>query len=169
MKNKWLKFSEDLGLSDRKESQFWISAKLKCNKLVGINLHGETNAMAYEERKIIISAWRKDFHAKIEETEKTPERGYNADQTGLYYKKLPNSVYVDESNKKYYSGVKQLKYKTHFTLMVVTPARKKVPMSVVGKPKIQNASNLWMDQGHSFHTKTKQILGLIKKSHDGGF
>ena len=100
MKNKWLKFSEDLGLSDRKESQFWISAKLKCNKLVGINLHGETNAMAYEERKIIISAWRKVFHDKIVEVDTPPVCVYNADQNGLYHHNLPNRVYVDESKRR---------------------------------------------------------------------
>ena len=83
-------------------------------------MHGEANDMTDEEREIIMSAWRKDFHANIAEVDTIPECVWNADQTGLYYQNLPNSVYVDEANKKDYAGVKQMKYNTRITLMVRT-------------------------------------------------
>lgn len=61
---------------------------------------------------------------------------YNGDQTGLYYQKLPNWMYVDKDAKKTYAGVKQMKDKTRITLMVRTAADgSKVPLSIVNKPK----------------------------------
>ena len=48
-----LEFSEGLGLNEFKSSPYWISATLKCNKKVGINLYGEENNMIDEEREII--------------------------------------------------------------------------------------------------------------------
>ena len=98
MDNKFLNFEERLGLNDFKYPPCWISATLKRNKKFGINLHGEANAMIYEERKIIMSEWHKYFHAKISELDTPPECVYNADQTGRYYQNIPNCVYVDEAN-----------------------------------------------------------------------
>ena len=45
MENKWLKFAKGSGINDFKASPFWISATLKRNKKVGINLHGAENDM----------------------------------------------------------------------------------------------------------------------------
>ena len=98
-----------------------------------------------------------------------PECFYNADQNFLCYQKLPNSVYVDEANKHYYFGVNQMKDKTRCTLMVGTSASgENVTCYSWETEKIQNNSNLQMAQGHPFHTKTKQIIFLIEKSHYGG-
>ena len=63
-----------------------------------------------------------------------PSRVYNGDQTGLYYQKLPNRMYVDKDTKHTHAGVKQMKDKTRVTLMVCTAADgSKVPLAVVGK------------------------------------
>jgi len=64
-----LKFAEGLGLTDFKASPSWISATLKRNKKVGINLPGKANDMTNEEREVIMSAWRKDFQTKIVEVD----------------------------------------------------------------------------------------------------
>ena len=96
MENKLFKFSEGLGINDFKASPFWISATLKRNKKVGINLHGEASAVTDEEREIIVSEWRNNFHDKISEVDTPPELVYNLYQTGVYYQKLLNRVYVDE-------------------------------------------------------------------------
>ena len=42
-----------------------------------------------------MTAWRRDFHANITEVDTPPGYFYNADQSGLYYHKLPNFVYVE--------------------------------------------------------------------------
>ena len=62
--------------------------------------------MIDEEREMIMLEWRKDFHSKIAEVDTYPEWAYNEYQTGLYYQKLLNHVYVDEANKRDYAGVK---------------------------------------------------------------
>ena len=62
-----------LGLNDFKASPCWISDTLNRNKKVGVHLYGESNDMTDEEREIIISAWRKDFHAKISEVDTPPK------------------------------------------------------------------------------------------------
>ena len=60
-----MKCVEGMGHSDFKASQLWVPATLKFNKKVGINLHGESNDIKDEESYIIMSVWRKYFHANI--------------------------------------------------------------------------------------------------------
>jgi hypothetical protein len=61
---------------------------------------------------------------------------YNANQTGLYYQKLPNRIYVDAASKNDYSGVKQRKDKTCDTIMICTSSDgTKVPLVVIRKLK----------------------------------
>jgi hypothetical protein len=60
---------------------------------------------------------------------------YNADQTGLFYNKLPNHVYIDKDQQDYH-GVKQMKSKDRVILMVASSASgKKVPLFMAGKSK----------------------------------
>ena len=89
-----------------------------------------------------MSVWRKEFHTKIVEVGTPPEYVYNAYQTGLYYQKTPNRVYVDEANKKNYDCVNQMRDKTRITLMVGTSVSGgELPLAVVGNQKIHNFSN----------------------------
>ena len=68
---------------------------------------------------------------------------YNADQTGLFYTKLPNRLYVPIENRKDYKGAKQMKSKDRITLMICTSADgKNVPLAVVGKSKKPHCFNL---------------------------
>ena len=65
-----------------------------------------------------------------------PSCVYSGDQTDLYYQKLPNRMYVDKDTKSTYVGIKKMKDKTRFILMVCTATDGiKVPLSVIGKPK----------------------------------
>ena len=70
MEKECLKSAGGLGSNDFKSSPRWISATLRHNKKVGINLYGEANDMIYEDRDIIMSALRKDFHANIADVDK---------------------------------------------------------------------------------------------------
>ena len=59
---------------------------------------------------------------------------YNADQTGLFYQKLPNQLYADKNAMRTTRGVKQMKSKERITLMVAIAADgSKVPLTIVGK------------------------------------
>jgi len=65
----------------------------------------------------------------------TIDRLYNADQTGLFYNKLRNYLYIDKDEQDYH-GVKQMKSKNHIMLMVASSAvGKKLPLYMVGKSK----------------------------------
>eukprot|EP00041_Stephanoeca_diplocostata_P012833 m.215851 g.215851 ORF g.215851 m.215851 type:complete len:104 (+) comp19110_c0_seq25:264-575(+) len=64
------------------------------------------------------------------------DRVFNADQTGLYYQKLPTTMYIKRCEKKTVRCTKQMKDKTRITLMVCTSAvEKKCPLAVVGNPQ----------------------------------
>ena len=59
---------------------------------------------------------------------------YNADQTGLFYNKLPNFTFVRESERKTVRGCKKMTSKDRLTLMICTSAAGgKVPIALVGK------------------------------------
>jgi hypothetical protein len=60
---------------------------------------------------------------------------YNDDQTGLFYNKLPNRIYVNKDQHDYH-GIKLMKRKDQVTLMVASSgAGKKLPFFMVGKSK----------------------------------
>ena len=58
----------------------------------------------------------------MQEKEVGPACVYNADQTGMFYAKLPNSLYVDKNNKNDYKGSKQIKDKLRVMAMISTSA-----------------------------------------------
>ena len=88
------------------------------------------------EREVIMEDWYIKFHKLLEEFSIPPSRVYNGDQTGLYYQKLPNRMYVDKGTKHNHAGIKQMKNKTRVILVVCTVVGgSKVPLAVVGEPK----------------------------------
>ena len=51
-----------------------------------------------EQRIAIINKWKEeDFHPSIEKHKHAPQCIYNADQTGLFYQKIPNRIYVEKA------------------------------------------------------------------------
>lgn len=93
--------------------------------------------MDEEKKAAIKDKWRKEeFWPLIDQYNVSMNCIYNGDQTGLFYQKLPNTLYVDKNRKKEYSGAKQMKDKNRITLMVCTSASgAKCPLSIVGKAK----------------------------------
>ena len=64
----------------------------------------------------------------------TPLRVHNGDQSGLFYCKLPNSIYANKANARTLCGAKSMKAKERITLMVcISASGDKCPMLVVGK------------------------------------
>ena len=90
-----------------------------------------------------MSKWSGKFLTTLKDAGVGPWCVYNADQTGLFYTKLPNSLYVPIENRKVYKGAKQMKSKNSITLMIFTSADgKKLPLAVVGKSKKPHFFNL---------------------------
>ena len=62
---------------------------------------------------------------------------YNMDETGLFFKCLPNRRFVDAKDAKIARGTKLIKAKDRITLFVTTNATgtDKVPLSMIGRAK----------------------------------
>ena len=139
MEEKAKLFAKQCGYADGSfnASAGWIQNTLNRHGIIGIKLHGEANDLDDAEREKVMLEWTtKKFHPLLEQHNISPGCCYNADQTGLFYTKLPNRLYVYEGEKKNYAGVKQMKSKDRITMMVCTSAAgAKLPVAFVGKAK----------------------------------
>ena len=78
--------------------------------------------------------WRKELQNLCDEKNVNPSCLYNSDQTGLFYWKLPYSLYVAKDHRKEYSGTKQMKDKNQVTAMICTAADGwEAPIALIGK------------------------------------
>ena len=133
---KCLGWATELGFHEFKVSAGWIQNTLKYHNLKRIKLHGEAADMCEEEKQAVMQPWREEFHKLIEDKNVSRDRIYNADQSGCFYQKLPNVLYVDKSKEKEFKGTKQMKDKTRVTIMVCTSASgSRLPLAVIGKYK----------------------------------
>ena len=136
LRAKALFWAENMGLEAFKASSGWVDKTLKRHGIERINLHGEAMDMTEDERIRVMAPWKKELEELIEDKKNSPKCLYNADQTGLFFQKLPNSLYVEKCRAKDYAGVKQMKDKTRITMMVCTAADgTRQPVAVVGKAK----------------------------------
>ena len=88
------------------------------------------------ERLKIVAEFARELERLIDELNLDPYQIFNADQTSLFYSKIPNMIYGDKEAKKNLAGVKAMKSKDRITIMVcVSASGEKVPLFVVGKPK----------------------------------
>ena len=143
MREKCVKRAKDLGIDGFKASPQWISKTLKRGDFTRINLHGEGEEMSQEQFDKVMTPWRKELRELCEEKGVSPKCVYNADQTGLFYQKLLNSLYVRKGEAKTLKGKKQMKDKTRVTVMVTTAADGwRAPLAVIGKSKQPQCFNL---------------------------
>jgi hypothetical protein len=95
-----------------------------------IALHGEGMEMSPEMQVQNKTKFLAQLYACMEKYNIPFERLYNADQTGLFYKKMPNRIYLDKGNEDFH-GVKQMKSKDRVTIMVCTSAEgEKLPLLI---------------------------------------
>ena len=65
-----------------------------------------------------------------------PENIFNIDETGYFYKVLPNKGYVQEGKGKCVRGTKNTKFKNRVTMYVCTNEKGyKIPLAMIGKSK----------------------------------
>ena len=115
LQTKALEYAKKLNVENFEASSGWLQKVLDRNNLTGIKLHGEAGDMTQEQHQKIMKEWEKDIWAPA--LQWLAEDGndehdlmdciYNADQTGLYYQKLPNHIFVDKSKKKDIKGAKR--------------------------------------------------------------
>jgi len=115
-------------------SNGWITATLNRHRLIGVRLHGEASEMSVEMAEQTMHSFRVDLQSKMDAYNVPKERVWNADQSGLYFQKLPNRMYCKPEERATMRGVKQMKDKTRITLMICTSAGGgKIPLAVIGK------------------------------------
>ena len=101
-------------------SDGWISSVLKRNDLIRHSLHGEAAEVDEAVAGPAMAKFRNDLADLCNRYCVMMEEIYNADQTGLYYQKLPNQSYCKEEERRSMRGVKQMKDKERLTIMVCT-------------------------------------------------
>lgn len=145
-------------------SNGWLNDTMKRYGFTQVNLHGEANDMTDDERETVMVPFRKKLQDLCEELGVGPECLYNADQSGILYQKLPNSLYVDKDRKKQYAGTKLMKDKTRITIMVCTAANGvKFPLAIIGKPKKPACFRLLPDQQNTPIPYTNQSNAWFDK------
>ena len=94
-------------------------------------LHGEAGGADVDAVQAEIDSLRE----KIKQY--SPANVYNMDETGLFFKALPNRSYLKKKDTKNARGTKLMKAKDRVTLYVTTNAdgTDKVPLSLIGKSK----------------------------------
>ena len=117
-------------------SSGFIQKCFQRHNIVPLRLHGEGGDMTKEDMEEEISELRRQLRVLILKHSIKPACVYNTDQIGLFYAKLPNSVYAVKSNAKTMSGVKSMKAKERVSLMVcVASYGSKTPLCVVRNPR----------------------------------
>eukprot|EP00984_Skeletonema_dohrnii_P031549 scaffold24154_cov78-Skeletonema_dohrnii-CCMP3373.AAC.1 len=119
------------GMNDCKFSDNWGMKVARMNGWKSRALHGEAGSVDVEA-----------CTPKIEEictliAEYDLDHVYNMDETGLFFKCLPNRSYVKKEHYKNARGTKLMKAKDRTTVYVCTNASgtDKVPLSIIGKAK----------------------------------
>ncbi|GFW55727.1 tigger transposable element-derived protein 1 [Trichonephila clavipes] len=76
-------------------SKGWLTGFLKRNALHNIKVTGESvRQQMKEQQKYFQRSWRKLLHGDY-----SADQVFNADETGLYWKKLPNRTYITKNCK----------------------------------------------------------------------
>lgn len=120
---------EIAALNAFKASESWASKFARKSGWRSIALHGEAGSVDIKSVQPAITKLRD----KIKEYD--PDHVYNMDETGLFFKVLPNRSYVKKSEIKSARGTKLMKAKDRVTLYITTngDGTDKVPLSMIGK------------------------------------
>jgi hypothetical protein len=116
--------------------------------------------MSEEDKVSKRASFTTTLRAYMEHYDLSMDCVYNADQTGLFYNKLPNRIYIDKDEEDYH-GVKQMKSKDRVMLMVASTGAGNLS-SWLGSPRSQNGF-VCVVMCHPWPTFTKQMHDLIRK------
>lgn len=161
MQKRALQFAKDEldeeQFQDFKASNGWFHRLCKRHNIKSIVLHGEGNEIPEEERIKMMGTMKAEVMQHMEEHDIKLENVFNADQTGLFYRKFPNRMYVsnnsnhDKKDSREQRGTKAMKDKDRITVMVATSATgTKLPLAFVGKSKTPKCFALRRAGGRKF-------------------
>ena len=117
-------------------SRGWIEKLKRRKKLSVSKLLGEANTLSPAVLEAKITEFRDELLALMNEHDVDSSHVFNADQTGLYYRRFPCTTIVSADRKQFVKGTKAMKDKDRITAMVCTSSTgAKVPIAFVGKAK----------------------------------
>lgn len=131
LKGDTLSVSERAKFESFKVSSKYVRLFVKWNDLKSTRLHGEVGSVDRASKAAAMDRVREIT------SHYDPEYIFNMDETGLFFRQLPKTSYVEPGEKKTVRGVKGMKAKDRITVIVATNATGyfKIPLSVIGKAK----------------------------------
>lgn len=129
LKQKAEDFAEKLGHTNFSATDGWFSRWKKRENMVWSSLKGE----AGEADVVAADAWLREVWPTIIE-EYSPDDIFNADETGLYYRALPEHTYIFKADSAKIKGVKICKERLT-VLCCASMAGKREQLLVIGKSK----------------------------------
>ena len=88
-----------------KASEGWIARMLQRAAKSGVVLQGEAQEISDAEAEAAIAQFKLEIKAVQDEHDIPVEHIFNGDQTGLYYRKLPNRTFCNKEERKTIRGV----------------------------------------------------------------
>jgi len=107
----------------------WVQRWTQRHNLTSVVLHGAGGSVNLEEAE----EWMATIQGLLQDFE--PENIFNMDETGLFYRWLPNRSFVPAKQRRAARGTKSMKAKERVTLLLACNATgsKKVPVAIIGK------------------------------------
>ena len=114
-------------------SDRWISGVLRRGGFIEWNLHGEYGQVNTQKAEELMHEFRaKILKAKVD-NDIPLERCFNADQTRLYYKRLPKTIYCLKEERLNLRGTKCMTDKDGVLIMTFVSPYLKGPLAMIGK------------------------------------
>ncbi|XP_043469542.1 tigger transposable element-derived protein 4-like [Leptopilina heterotoma] len=127
LKEKARDFATKIGIQDFSASNGWFEGFKRRHDIVFKTLSGESKSVDVR----VCNQWTKDLPNLL--TEYDPEDIYNADETGLFFKCLPNKTFAFQGEKCH--GGKQSKERITILQCANMTGTNKLPLLVIGKSK----------------------------------
>ncbi|XP_006009662.1 tigger transposable element-derived protein 2-like [Latimeria chalumnae] len=137
-------------------SQGWLDCFKRCHGISQVKILGEIRSADSEAA----STFPDDLKAYLEEEGFTEEQFYNADESGLYFKKLPDTTLAVKNDEKKSEGFKQDKNRVTFLFTCNKTGNHKLTPLCIGKSRqsccfhhtnmkslpieYKNSKNAWM-------------------------
>jgi len=129
LQEKARRIGEELGLDGFGASRGFVQAWARHHNLASVVLHGSGGSVDIGEAEKRMS----DIRAQLQDFE--ADKIFNMDETGLFYRCLPNRSFVPADQRRVARGTKAMKAKERVTLVLACNATgaRKVPVSLIGR------------------------------------
>ena len=124
----------NLGVTGFSASAGFVRRWAKRHNLVNISLWGTGGSAAAD----VEASRQRMEEIRVQLEAFDPEQIYNMDETGLYFRCLPNRAYVSAGSRRRARGSKAMKNKDRVTLVLAVNATgsHKIPVAVIGKAAV---------------------------------